>query len=201
MLSGVRKAHPVVTRTVEWRVFGVEVPWTNVVVGHSEQLRVAEPLQMAIAERLSISPSKIPLDSIKLVRKSLDARRSRNRLTCDREVCWSHVVDVRLDAADAWPLKAQPGRLVPAAFEREQSAAVRVHRSTVPHCRHVLVIGAGPCGLFAALTLARSGQHVTLCERGKPVEERGRSIGALINRGVVDGDSNFCFGEVRQVQS
>ena len=61
--------------------------------------------------------------------------------------------------------------------------------------RHVVVVGAGPCGLFAALRLAHAGVRVTLCERGKPVEERGRSIGALIKRGVLDPESNFCYGE------
>ena len=65
----------------------------------------------------------------------------------------------------------------------------------VPSPASVIVVGAGPCGLFAALTLARAGHLVTLVERGKPVEERGRSIGALVKRGVIDSESNFCYGE------
>ena len=89
------------------------------------------------------------------------------------------MVDVKLAAAAAKRLKAQPGRLVPAAQERVPHAPSDTTEVPPPR-RHVVVVGAGPCGLFAALTLARNGHRVTLCERGKPVEERGKSIGALI---------------------
>ena len=104
------------------------------------------------------------------------------------------MVDVKLAAAAAKRLKAQPGRLVPAAQERVPHAPSDTTEVPPPR-RHVVVVGAGPCGLFAALTLARNGHRVTLCERGKPVEARGRSIGALVKRGVIDADSNFCYGE------
>ena len=81
------------------------------------------------------------------------------------------MVDVKLDAAQAKRIKAQPGRIVPAAKERIKAPS-RVARLHIERRRHVVVVGAGPCGLFAALSLARAGVEVTLCERGKPVEER-----------------------------
>lgn len=59
----------------------------------------------------------------------------------------------------------------------------------------VIVVGSGPAGLFAALVLAESGARVTLIERGQPVESRGRDIGSLMVRRVLQPDSNFSYGE------
>lgn len=60
----------------------------------------------------------------------------------------------------------------------------------------VAVVGSGPSGLFASLVLAELGANVTLIERGQPVEQRGRDIGALVVRRMLQTESNFCFGEV-----
>ncbi|XP_038700406.1 uncharacterized protein Cbei_0202 isoform X2 [Tripterygium wilfordii] len=59
----------------------------------------------------------------------------------------------------------------------------------------IAVVGSGPSGLFASLVLAELGADVTLIERGQPVEKRGRDIGALIVRHILELESNFCFGE------
>ncbi|KAF4370415.1 hypothetical protein F8388_016152 [Cannabis sativa] len=59
----------------------------------------------------------------------------------------------------------------------------------------IAVVGSGPSGLFACLVLAEFGADVTLIERGQPVEQRGRDIGALVVRKVLEMESNFCFGE------
>ena len=60
----------------------------------------------------------------------------------------------------------------------------------------VVIVGAGPAGLFCALTLARSGRcRPVLLERGQLVEARGRDIGALIHRRAMNTESNFAFGE------
>ena len=59
----------------------------------------------------------------------------------------------------------------------------------------VLVVGAGPAGLFCALELLRHGLSVTLIERGKKVEERVKSVNNFIKNRVLDEDSNIQFGE------
>jgi uncharacterized FAD-dependent dehydrogenase len=59
----------------------------------------------------------------------------------------------------------------------------------------VLVVGDGPAGLFAAYELARHGVGATVLERGKPVRPRRLDLKGLTRGGVVDADSNYCFGE------
>jgi uncharacterized FAD-dependent dehydrogenase len=59
----------------------------------------------------------------------------------------------------------------------------------------VAIVGDGPAGMFCAYELARAGIRSTVIDRGKQVQPRRRDL-ALINRqGIVDPDSNYCFGE------
>ena len=58
-----------------------------------------------------------------------------------------------------------------------------------------LATSSGPAGLFAALSAASAGLPVVLLEKGQPVEQRGRDIGALFARGKLNPDSNLCYGE------
>ncbi|MBR3099310.1 MAG: hypothetical protein IKH18_07040 [Clostridia bacterium] len=58
-----------------------------------------------------------------------------------------------------------------------------------------LVVGAGPAGLFAALTLVRSGAAPILIERGKPVDERTNDVSLMAAQGILEEDSNVQFGE------
>jgi len=61
--------------------------------------------------------------------------------------------------------------------------------------RKVIVIGAGPTGLFAALKLIEEGIQPIVLERGKDVRARRRDLAALNKEGVINEDSNYCFGE------
>ena len=58
-----------------------------------------------------------------------------------------------------------------------------------------VVVGFGPCGLFAALVLAQMGLRPIVLERGKPVRERTRDTWALWRQGVLTPESNVQFGE------
>jgi uncharacterized FAD-dependent dehydrogenase len=61
--------------------------------------------------------------------------------------------------------------------------------------RKVVIVGAGPTGLFAALKLIEEGLQPIILERGKDVRARRRDLAALNKEGVVNPDSNYCFGE------
>src|SRR5690606_19462622 len=66
-----------------------------------------------------------------------------------------------------------------------------VHKAT----KQVVIIGAGPCGLFAALKLLERGIKPVILERGKDVRARRRDLALLNKQGEVNPESNYCFGE------
>lgn len=104
-----------------------------------------------------------------------------------------------------FPWKQQPGRLV-LLKQPEQPEEHKVPKALLPspplvsgrngQKPRVIVVGAGPAGLFCALQLVRTGLVTPIVlERGQPVEIRGKDIGALMHRTQLNGESNFAFGE------
>jgi hypothetical protein len=65
----------------------------------------------------------------------------------------------------------------------------------VSNAQEVIVVGAGPAGLFAALQLIELGLKPIVIERGKEVRGRRRDLKAINVDHIVDEDSNYCFGE------
>lgn len=65
----------------------------------------------------------------------------------------------------------------------------------VTNKQEVIVVGAGPAGLFAALQLIELGLKPIVLERGKEVRGRRRDLKAINVDGIVNADSNYCFGE------
>lgn len=59
----------------------------------------------------------------------------------------------------------------------------------------VLIVGCGPAGLFAALTLIKVGIKPIVIERGNDVRERRRDLAAINKHNIVNPNSNYCFGE------
>ena len=71
----------------------------------------------------------------------------------------------------------------------------RVEYPDVSDAPQVIVVGAGPGGLFAALHLIELGYRPVIVERGKDVRERKKDMAAISRNQCVDPESNYCFGE------
>ena len=72
---------------------------------------------------------------------------------------------------------------------------VRIDYPNVEGCPQVIVVGAGPGGLFAALRLIELGLRPIVLERGKNVHDRKKDLANITKTQKVDAESNYCFGE------
>ena len=71
----------------------------------------------------------------------------------------------------------------------------RTEYRDVSQAKSVVVVGAGPGGLFAALRLIELGLRPIVIERGKNVRERKKDLALITKTHKVDQESNYCFGE------
>ena len=79
--------------------------------------------------------------------------------------------------------------------EPQDDAYARVLYNKVEKCQPVVVVGAGPGGLFAALRLIELGLKPIVVERGKDVHERKKDLSNITRTQKIDPESNYCFGE------
>lgn len=65
----------------------------------------------------------------------------------------------------------------------------------VSNSKQIIIVGAGPAGMFAALRLIELGLKPIIIERGKDVKQRRRDLANINKNGIINPDSNYCFGE------
>ncbi len=146
---------------------------------------VAEDLERAILARLSIDGAQLLGYSV--FRRAYDARKKS-------AVVLIYTLDVELrDEAALLPAAAAPGKALVAPtpdtsyrFVAQAPAGLRLRP---------VVVGCGPCGLFAALLLAQMGFRPLILERGKEVRKRTKDTFGLWRKRVLDPESNVQFGE------
>ena len=126
----------------------------------------AHAQKLAAAQALNCDVERI--QTLRVRKRSLDARgQIRLRLQCD----------VWLD--DSAPDEAE----------------LKPNYATVRGEKRVVIIGCGPTGMFAALRFIELGIKPVIVERGKDVQARRRDLARINRAGIVDSDSNYCFGE------
>ncbi len=77
----------------------------------------------------------------------------------------------------------------------EQEEYEKTVYKDVTNAPHAIVVGEGPCGLFAALRLIELGIKPIVLERGKDVHERKKDLALIKKQQRVNSESNYCFGE------
>ena len=122
-------------------------------------------LKEAAAKALGVKPDKV--GRVEVVRRSVDAR---------QDILYRYRVQAWRQGESYEPYTVAPYQ--------------DVHQA-----RPVVVVGAGPAGMFAALKLLQLGLKPIVLERGKDVERRKVDMAKVSTQGVIDPDSNYCYGE------
>jgi uncharacterized protein len=136
------------------------------IVCSPEQHQDEAVLQRLAAAALKISPQQIT--GLKILKRSIDAR--------GRKVVYRMQVEAFIN---------EP-------YKRE---SYTIKYPDVKSAKPVIIIGAGPAGLFAALQCLESGLRPIILERGKDVKQRRRDLADINKQGLVNPESNYCFGE------
>jgi len=125
-------------------------------------------IKKSIADSLSVKSNTIT--GYNLIKKSIDAR--------SKQVYFNLTVEAFVN---------EPFRpYTPIAF----------NFADVTHAaKKIIIIGAGPAGIFAALKCIEAGIKPIILERGKDVKSRRRDLATLNKEGIINPESNYCFGE------
>lgn len=133
-----------------------------------ERSESEEARKQAAAMHLAVSAEQI--SGIRLRKHSIDARQRQVKVQLRLEVAVNEELPEELTPVWSAPVLAG-------------------------NARRVLIIGAGPAGLFAALRCLELGQKPIVLERGKDASARRFDLAPILREGRVIEDSNYCFGE------
>jgi uncharacterized protein len=151
-----------------------------------------EDLQALVCKTLSVAPADIK--QLLIFKRSYDARKINLRVV--------YAVDVELANGEAEQkvlsrLAGKPhiGASPDLRYQAMAQAPACLASGPVTNQRRPVVVGFGPCGIFAALLLAQMGFKPIVLERGKPVRERTKDTWGLWRKNLLNPESNVQFGE------
>lgn len=133
-----------------------------------EEAGSPERLEKAVRDKLRKGTR---LNDYRIIRRSIDARQQQIYINLTVRVATGQDSEVKAD----W---------TPVEFNRVPDDAGRI-----------LIVGAGPAGLFAALQALRNGFRPIVLERGLDVDTRRRNLAEISRTGKINPKSNYCFGE------
>lgn len=113
-------------------------------------------------------------------KKSVDARKKD-------DVHYSYSIDIEIKNEEKFLKDKNISKIQPTSSPEIQ---LNMNKSIKP-----VIVGAGPAGLFAALTFVQNGYKPIIIEQGQTVEERTKSVDNFINNGILNTNSNVQFGE------
>lgn len=181
-----------------WRVYNVEVQLGN--DEGKDSYIVNDHIVNATCRSLGIKMSELNSNGddlkVSIVRKSFDGRWKKMG-----KPTFVYTVDVELSHDVCKKIRprhvdGQMEMIIKGGNGDSNTDSNTDTSSTSDNSKHkVTIVGAGPAGLFCALELLKYGIKPVIIERGQPVETRGRDIGALFNRKILDTNSNLCHGE------
>ena len=142
-------------------------------------MKVEIEVKVPLESDLETEVRRLGIEEFEIVRKSLDARKKP-------VFVYKIVADLSEDKAK---------ELIERGVAREFRPVEEVEIPKIPKRKKVLIVGAGPAGLFSAFVLSRAGFEVTVIERGKPVEERVKDVSTFWKFRRLNENSNVQFGE------
>lgn len=146
-----------------------------------------QALRQAVVARLGIADAQ--LKAFTVFKRSHDARRKA-------AVVLIYTIDCEVEDGDAVLARhARDPHVRPAPDTRYRLVAHAPADFHAEQRPRPVVVGFGPCGIFAALVLAQMGLRPIVLERGKAVRERTKDTWGLWRQGVLDPESNVQFGE------
>ena len=161
------------------RITNLSLPW-----GDPTDDRTQDALRRAVLQRLKIEASS--LIGFTVFKRSHDARRK------DREIALVYIVDVEVQDEEQLLAKHRDDRHVTVAPDTSFRPPPRVANRTD---ERPIVVGFGPCGVFAALVLAQQGYRPIVLERGRDVRQRTQDTWGLWRKRTLITESNVQFGE------